>query len=154
MAHEALRRYEEVLQRLHREDSINLAPLWERSVQNLSRRETDAVRAYIRDVNPADAERARLLAVDGELEATSRDLGKKIRSMKPSEDRQEAERPLRSCLEEHFDLRLEFREAEILDLEKKIDALRDEFERRATQKKRLIQRRWEDLTGLGADPGW
>lgn len=103
-------------------------------------------------IGPRERERREAMEEDRELEARARDLARRLEDERSAEEREELREVLLDVLRRGFDLRIDLREAEIHDLEEKVDSLREEFERRVSQKERLIQRRFEDLTGKGRDP--
>lgn len=93
-----------------------------------------------------------LRLADAELEKQSQALGEEARAAGSGEAGEEIRARLRAVLERQFLVRLEIREMEIHGLEQRIADLREEFELRADQKDRLIDRRVEDLTGSSKSP--
>ena len=83
-----------------------------------------------------------------DLEDMVRHLASEYRNADSDEEKEACAGRMKEVLGKQFELRAEMREFEIHDLERKLDALREEFERKMDQRDRLIQRRIEDLIGI------
>ncbi len=85
------------------------------------------------------------------LEAQSLLLAQEIRILRANQANTSniarIEQQLRDVLEKSFDLKLQFQNEELVDLERELSELRSLIEKRTSAKDTIIDRRYEELTG-------
>lgn len=82
-----------------------------------------------------------------DYEKRERDLSRQYREAASAEEKSRIETELTGVLKELFDLNLKQRQRELQRLEKELKNIKDEIEKRKTNKDKIIKNRFDEVTG-------
>lgn len=118
--------------------------------QKMPRLEVERYLAAVQQQNEALYQR---LLREAQLEAEVQALAAEIRGL-PREEAVQQVQQLRARLQEIFTIKQQNRQVEIEQLNRQLEALQEQLDRREAARDRLVERRLQELTGLSDTADW